>query len=91
MSRAKAPVLLIRRNSSCGVCNGQAEALSCSCKHEKRGSKGANTPETLMKRADQVLYKAKILGRNRAEPADWGIGGPIFAPTLTEGSSEPSV
>ncbi len=70
MCRAKAPVLLIRRNSSCGVCNGQAEALSSSSKHEKRGSKGANTPETLMKRADQVLYKAKILGRNRAEPAD---------------------
>ena len=44
-----------------------------------------------MKRAGQALYKAKILGRNRAEPADWGIGGPIFAPTLTEGSSEPSV
>jgi hypothetical protein len=44
-----------------------------------------------MKRADQALYKAKILGRNRAEPADWGIGGSTFAPTLTEGSFEPSV
>ena len=50
-----------------------------------------DTPETLIKRADQALYKAKILGRNRSEPADWGIGGPIFAPTRTEGRSEPSV
>jgi hypothetical protein len=91
LCRAKGPALLIRRNSSLGVRNGQAEALSSSCKHEKRGSKGANTPETLMKRADQALYKAKILGRNRAEPADWGIGGSTFAPTLTEGSFEPSV
>jgi diguanylate cyclase len=47
-----------------------------------------DTPETLIKRADQALYKAKILGRNRAEPADWGMGGPIFAPTRREGRSE---
>lgn len=32
--------------------------------------KAGDTPETLIKRADQALYKAKILGRNRAEAAD---------------------
>ena len=47
-----------------------------------------DTPETLIKRADQALYKAKILGRNRGEPADWGMGGPTFAPTRREGRSE---
>ena len=47
-----------------------------------------DTSETLIKRADQALYKAKILGRNRAVPADWGRGGPIFAPTRTERRSE---
>jgi diguanylate cyclase (GGDEF)-like protein len=29
-----------------------------------------DTPEVLIKRADQALYKAKLLGRNRAEAAD---------------------
>jgi diguanylate cyclase (GGDEF)-like protein len=37
-----------------------------------------DTPETLIKRADQALYKAKILGRNRAEHADGRICGPIL-------------
>ena len=44
-----------------------------------------DTPETLIKRADQALYKAKILGRNRAVPADRDRSEPIFAPTRTEG------
>ncbi|MDQ3863910.1 MAG: GGDEF domain-containing protein [Actinomycetota bacterium] len=42
-----------------------------------------DTAETLLKRADQALYKAKFLGRNRAEPADWGPEGPILAPLRT--------
>ena|SRR5215212_1191541 len=35
------------------------------------GYEAGDTPETLIKRADQALYKAKILGRNRTI-ADWG-------------------
>jgi len=34
-----------------------------------------DTPETLIKRTDQALYKAKALGRNRAENADSSPGG----------------
>ena len=43
-----------------------------------------DTPETLIKRADQALYKAKFLGRNRAEHAHGSVGRPIIAPTRTE-------
>jgi len=42
-----------------------------------------DTPETLIKRADQALYKSKILGRNRAEHADGSMGGPILTPPRT--------
>jgi hypothetical protein len=51
-----------------------------------------DTPETLIRRADQALYKATILAHNRAVPEDWGQGGPmIFAPTRREGRSEERV
>jgi diguanylate cyclase (GGDEF)-like protein len=42
-----------------------------------------DTPETLIKRADQALYKAKILGRNRAEHANVRTGRPILTPPRT--------
>ena len=42
-----------------------------------------DTPETLIKRADQALYKAKFLGRNRAEHADESMVGSILAPSRT--------
>src|SRR5215212_3638280 len=42
-----------------------------------------DTPETLIKRADRALYKAKFLGRNRAEHADRGMDQSILAPLRT--------